>query len=510
MTISRYADYQRESTYDADVVVVGTGAGGAVTGAILAEAGLDVIFVEEGGYHPTGSFNPYLTESIPRLYRDSGTTSVLGTPNIPYMEGRCVGGTTVINGGMAYRAPDPILDGWKRVTGDQSLGSAGLAPYFDAVERAVHAGHQRPVSVGDDNRLLYLGAKKLGWRSEINRRNQSDCVGTNNCIFGCPTGAKQSTLVSYMPRAMRAGARCLTEVRVDRLIIERGRCVGVQGRSPNPRTQKPDREVRVRARAVVVACGAIHTPYLLLGHRLGRHSGQLGRNFLCHPNAKVIAVYPHDLRSWQGVSQWSQVREFHSDGIVLAENMIPPTPLGAALPWLGRESMEVLARYNQIAVTGCLVEDSTTGRVHRGPFGMPVARYDITDWDFHRFIEGVRRLSELHFAMGAEMVVLPYRGQHVARSMDEVLEVTPSTVKKKDVELFTVHLMGTARMGADPVSSVVDLDGQVWDLPGCYVSDASVFPTAIGVNPQITIMAMAMRIGERLAQYVQSRPARAA
>ncbi len=507
MTILKHIDYQGRETFHADVVVVGTGAGGGAAGAELAEAGVDVLFVEEGGYHPTGSFNPYVSESISRLYRDAGTTVIVGSPNIPYLEGRAVGGSTVINGGMTYRPPEHILEDWRRATGDDTLGAAGLAPLFDRVEGRIHAGYHGPQAVGDDNRIMYLGAQKLGWKSEINRRNQHHCVGTNNCVFGCPTGAKQSTLVSYMPRALRAGARCLTEVRVERLLIRGGRCVGVEGRSPDPRTCRYTKRVTVLAeRAVIIGAGAIHTPNLLLRHGLGRPSRQLGRNFLCHPNAKIIAIYPFDVQAWQGVSQWSQVREFQAlEGVLFAENFIPPAPVGAAMPWHGAKNLEYLERYNQMLVTGVLVEDSSTGRVHRGPLGIPLPRYDITDYDRERFVRGISRLAELHFAMGAEELVMPYKTMHLARSMDDVRKITTANVRNKDIELFTVHLMGTARMGCRPESSVVDLHGELWDLPGCYVVDASLFPTAIGVNPQVTIMALATRIAHRLADRLADR-----
>ena len=498
--ILRHADYAQAPTHHADVVVVGTGAGGAAAGAVLAEAGLDVVLVEEGGYHPTSSFNPFVSETIPRLYRDSGATYILGRPPIQYLEGRCVGGTTVINGGMAYRTPDEVLATWERLTGDPAYGPAGLAPLFDETEALMSARRQAPESVGDDNRLMHLGAQKLGWKSELNPRNQDRCVGSNNCVYGCPTGAKQSALVTTMPRALRAGARCLTEVKVERLIIENGRAVGVRGVSVDPETRRRRAEVSVRARAVVVAAGAIHTPNLLLAHGLGRPSRQLGKNFLCHPNAKVMAFYPFDVNAWQGVSQWSQVREFRDDGILFAENMVPPAPVGAALPWHGRESMALLERYNQMLVTGVLVEDSTSGRVWRGPFGIPIPTYDITDLDRRRFVKGVARLAELHFAMGADTVVLPYKRRHIARSMDDVRKITVESVRRMDLDLFTAHLMGTARLGARREDSVVDLDGQLWDLPGAYVADASVFPTAIGVNPQVTITALALRIGRRLAE----------
>ena len=199
--ILEHADYSLDHQLEADVVVVGTGAGGAPLGAVLAEAGLDVLFVEEGGYHPTTSFNPYGTQSIARLMRDGGTTAIQGRPLIPYVEGRCVGGSTVINGGMSWPTPERVLQEWQRLTGATALGPAGLEPYFAQVRTDTAMAPQLEVSLGDDNRIMEAGARKLGWRHEKNTRGQYLCVGCNNCVTGCPTGAKSSTLVSYFPRA---------------------------------------------------------------------------------------------------------------------------------------------------------------------------------------------------------------------------------------------------------------------------------------------------------------------
>jgi choline dehydrogenase-like flavoprotein len=491
-------DYAAEHEFQADVVVIGTGAGGAVTGTELAEAGHDVLFVEEGSWVPTESFNPYTSESIPRLYRDAAATVILGNPPIPYVEGRAVGGSTVINGGMAYRTPERVLDHWQELTGSPDLGPAALEPLFARVEERVSAKAQLELSIGEDSRLMTEGARKMGWSYTTNRRNQEACVGANNCGLGCPTGAKQSTLVSYMPRALAAGARCLTEIRIERLLIERGRCVGVVGRAVNPRTRRPEREIIVRARAVVVACGAVQTPLLLLRHKLGRPSKQLGKNFLCHPNAKLLAVYPHEIEGWKGVSQNTQIRHFHDEGILMAENFVAPGVLAAYLPYHGEQAWELMQRYNQMVVSGVLVEDSHSGSVSRGLFGLPLVRYDITPLDHARFKKGVKLLAEMHFAMGAEMVVLPFFNQHVARTPDDLRKIDQLQTSPSTLELFTPHLMGTCRMGSSPRDSVVDLCGQLWDLPGCYVADASLFPTAIGVNPQITIMALATRVAERL------------
>ncbi|MEZ4224559.1 MAG: GMC family oxidoreductase [Polyangiaceae bacterium] len=496
--IHSFADYGKTQEFSTDIVVVGTGAGGAAVGTELAESGAKVLFVEEGSYTPTESFNPYTTESIPRLYRDAAATIILGNPPIPYVEGRAVGGSTVINGGMAYRAPERVLHEWAKTMGAPELGPGGMDGYYARVEKNVSVAHQHPRSVGEDSRIMQQGAEKMGWSYTVNQRNQSACVGANNCALGCPTGAKQSTLVSYLPRAFKAGADCLTEVRVEKLRIVRGRAVGIEGHAVDPRTRRPGPRIVVHARAVVVACGAVQTPLLLQRHRLGRPSRLLGKNFLCHPNAKVLAIYPHDVRGWQGVSQNTQIRHFHEDGILMAENFVAPGVLAAYLPFHGAGAFELMQRYNQMVLSGVLVEDSSTGTVRRGPFGMPVVRYDIQPLDHQRFLRGVKLLAEMHFAMGAEQVLLPFFNQPRARSMDDLKHIDVLQTHPSTLELFTPHLMGTARMGSRPENSVVGLDGQLWDLPGAYVADASLFPTAIGVNPQITIMALATRIAERI------------
>jgi choline dehydrogenase-like flavoprotein len=454
--------------------------------------------VEEGAHHATQSFNPYVTESVPRLYRDASATVIMGAPPIPYIEGRCVGGSTTINGGMTWRAPGGVLRAWVQKSGLSELSEKALEPLFHQVERDISAKPQSPESIGEDSRIMREGAEKLGWSYLHNHRNQHGCVGANNCVLGCPTGAKQSTLVSYVPRALARGARCLTEVRADRLIIENGRCVGVEGVSLDRITRGDARRIKVRGRAVIVACGAVQTPLLLQAHKLGRPSKLLGKNFTCHPNVKVLAVYPFELRGWKGVSQAGQIREFEARGIKLAENMVPPGALASQLPFHGAEAWELMQDYNRMALTGVLIADSTTGSVRRAPFGLGGPRYDITAYDHERLLEGATRLAELHFAMGASKVLLPFAHMHLAHSADELKKINPRSVPKRTLDMFTVHLMGTAQIGARPERSVVDPKGELWDLPGCYVADASLFPSAVAVNPQVSIMALAMLVASRV------------
>ena len=493
-----YEAYRQKDRFDAEVLVIGTGAGGAVIGAELAEAGFDVLFAEEGAHHKKEDFAPELSTALPQLYREAGATMILGEPAIPYVEGRCVGGSTVINGAMTYRPPERVLSAWAQQSGCADLGPEGLEWALSRVESRIKATPQSPESIGGDNRIMRQGSERMGWQYTENRRNHDRCVGTNTCITGCPTGAKQSTLVSYMPRALAHGARCLTELRIERLIIERGRCVGAIGRAMNPLTRRRDKVIQIRAKAVVVSAGAVQTPNLLLKHRLGRPSRQLGRNFLCHPNAKMMAVFPYEVQGWKGVSQQGQIKEMDDDGIVLGINFIPPGLVAMGVEEVADAGWETMRRYNHMVVGACLVEDSTTGRVRRGPFGQPFIRYDITAYDRERFVRGAVAMAELWFEMGAEAVNMPFVGWPLLRSMDALRAMELERIRRRDLELFTVHLMGTARMGKRPEDSVVNPMGELWDLPGCYVADASVFPSAVGVNPQVTIMTMATHIAARM------------
>lgn len=499
-SIVGWSDHTGAAELTADAVVIGTGAGGAVAAAMLAEGGQRVVMIEEGSLFRTTDFGPDTLLAMRRLYRDMGTNVILGPPHIAFAEGKCVGGSTTINGGMCWRPPERILHGWASELGMPELGPDSMAPYFDRVERRIGVASQLPESIGEDSQIMRRGADAMGYEWLANKRNQVACVGTNNCAFGCPTGAKQSTLLSYVPRALAAGATLLTECRADRVLIEGGRAVGITGRVVDPRTRKKTHRVTVRADAVVLSCGAVHTPLLLLGQRLANRSKTIGRNFLCHPNAKVVGVFPNDVKGWKGVSQGQQIRQFLDDGIMIAENFVPPSFIAISQPAIADPVYGALQRYNQMVTAACLIEDSQTGRIRRAPLGTPWLRYRFSQDDMKRALRGVAYLCRMFFAAGAERVLLPLARQHEIRSPADIDALENANIPVNELELFTVHMMGTAAMGTDPTRSVVDRWGQTHDVPGLWIADASVFPTAIGVNPQITIMALADRTAQRILE----------
>lgn len=483
-------DLTRATVIDCDVVVVGSGAGGAVMAAELAEGGLDVVVLEEGRFYQTRDFTAEPARAIRRLYRDGGATMALGNPPVLYQEGRAVGGSTVINGGMSWRTPEKILHRWALEHGLEHIRARDMEPYFERVERRLHVSLQDPESIGRDNELLRAGAEAMDWKVIPNLRNQVHCPGSNNCAFGCPNGAKQSTLVSYLPRALSFGARVYSDVRAERVLLAGKRAVGVIGRVMRD-GGRPGPRVTVRARLVVSACGAIHTPALL--HRSGVRARRLGHNLSLHPNCKLIAIFDEDVRGWQGVHQAFQVREFQDEGFLFAAVNIPPSIIAMTTPHYGPALGELMRDYNRMVVAGLLVEDTSTGRVRVAPGGRPVATYGLSDFDADKLKRGTALLCELLFAAGARRILLPFAGAGELSSPAHIARIFDRPIRKSSMEVLTVHMMGTAAMGGDRGRSVVDDYGRVHDAERLVVCDASLFPGPIGVNPMLTIQALATR-----------------
>lgn len=480
-----------------DVVVVGSGAGGAVVAAELAEAGLGVVVLEEGGYHPTDTFTTEASAMVGRLYRDGGMQVALGTPPISFNEGRCVGGSTVVNGGMSWRTPEPVLRRWQEVEAIEGLSPAAMERTFTRVERTISAAPQDPGSIGRDNELFREGAERMGWRVISNIRNQLHCAGCNNCVLGCPTGAKRSTLVSYLPRALAFGARVHADCRVERILLHGKEAVGVTGHVVGESGQ-PGAPFTVRARRVVVAAGAMQTPALLARSGIRSPSGRIGRDLALHPNAMVVALFDEQIEGWKGVHQGYQLREFQEEGLLMAAVNLPPSILATALPHYDPALGELMQDYNRIVTAGVLVEDTGRGRVRVLPSGQPVATYALTDLDAERIVRGTALLAELLFAAGARRVLLPFEGAPDLLAADNARRLLRQPIAKQAMRLSTVHIMGTARMGGDPARHVCDAYGHVYDTAGLVVADASLFPSPIGVNPMETIMALATRNTERL------------
>jgi choline dehydrogenase-like flavoprotein len=482
----------------APIVVVGTGAGGAVVAAELAESGREVTVLEEGDAHSRADFAGRPLESVRRLYRAGGSTGTIGNTFIPIPLGRTVGGTTTINSGTCWRAPDTLLEQWEREFGIPNVARGGLAPEYERVEKAIGVSPVPESLLGPGAVRFRRGAEALGLRGGVIARNAVGCRGTGVCVFGCPRGAKQSTEVSYMPRALSAGARVHVRARVERILVEGGKAVGVLATRLAPDGSSVG-TLSVRAPVVVVCAGALLTPVLLTRSGLARRGSAVCRNLRIHPATRVIALFDEPVRAWEGVPQSYHLQALESDGIFAQGMFVPPEIQAPTVPGVGPGHKERMAAYDRMASFGTLISDTSSGRVLVAG-KRSVVWYWLNRNDTRRLLRGVSTLAQVFFAAGAREVYPGVRQRPVLRSMQEAEALESLTVRASDLEMMAFHPMGTVRMGGDPRTTAVDSAGRLRGVAGVYVADASLFPTSTRLNPQLTIMAFAMRIARGIVE----------
>ena len=488
--IERGADLAGSRTLQVDVCVIGSGAGGAPVAKELAEGGMTVALLEEGEHHLTEEFTARPREMTTQLYRDAGQLATLGNVPIVLPLGRAVGGSSLINSATCFRTPAAVLEMWGRRFGLDQLGAAELDPYFRRVERELHVAQVPPDIAGRNALVVKRGADRLGWRGDFIYRNAMGCVGSGVCNFGCPTAAKQHVGATYLPRAWAAGAVTWSGCRAERIELERGRARAVVARTAG------GGELRVECQIVVVACGAIHTPLFLRRQGLGLASGELGRNLAVHPATGVRALFDEEIDMSRGVPQSYFIDEFADEGIMFEGAAGPPDYAAMSFPFSRDRHRELMLRYLNMSQFGLMVSDTSRGFV-RERAGRVEIRYDLNEEDTQTFRRGVELLCELYWAAGAREVYPPVEQVGVLRD-GEMEPLRRLELRPQNLALMAFHPLGTARADARPAHGVVDGDLAVWGCEGVYVADASVVPSSIGVNPQITIMALATRLAFHL------------
>lgn len=498
------SDLADGETIECDVVVIGSGAGGAVAAYELAAAGQAVVILEEGLFFGRQDFIGSTFQMQRLLYRDMGLTVAFGNGAIVVPVGRTVGGTTTVNSGTCYRMPERIFRSWQERHGLTDYTVESLAPYYERVESVLGVDVAGSKFLGGGADAIARGAERLGFRHNPLRRNAPECDGQGLCCFGCPSDAKRSTNVSYVPMALQAGANLIVGAHAERLIVENGRAVGVEAvsRFPKEGTQESRPRFRVRARSVVVAGGSLFTPLMLLSDPVARkalgRSEQLGENLTIHPAAGMFAVLPKALTG-PAIPQGYAVEHFHDEGLLMEGAFAPPDLTSVTMTIFGKRFMETMEAFDRMSCFGFMIEDSGHGRVRPGPTGRPLISYSLTEHDCARLKRGIDLVSQIYFAADAERVVTPVRGYEVLNNADELARFRQARLRPDDFELSAYHPLGTARMGVDPKKSVVGPDLQAHDLPGLYICDGSVLPTSPAVNPQLTIMAVATRAAQQLA-----------
>lgn len=487
---------------DADVVIVGSGAGGAVVAAHLAEAGQSVIVLEEGP-HVTparyGKMRP--SESMRHIWRDGATTFVLGlgdTPMINITMGRCVGGSSVLTGGVCFRTPGYVLNEWVKAHGLTEMSEAALEPCFEDVEEAIHV-EDVPVSMRSRSTAKFAeGAARLGYPLKSMRRNTKDCNGCGRCNFGCPHGAKLSVDLTYLVRAVSAGARIISDARVDRVTVDGSRATGVVGRLLDGDRRKPTHRLRVRAKRVVVSAGSYGSPALLIRTGVGRGQETVGCNLTLHPAFRMMAAFDEPIEGWKGALQSAYGDAFEDERLTLTGLFVPPGILAGTMPGIGPEHAWHAGQIPHLAVFGGLIHDEGGGRVHH-VLGRTFSTYRMGAADRALIPRILRIMADTFFAGGAREVYMPILGLG-AVSADRLRTLDLESVRGRDIECASQHPLGSCRMGTSAANAVVDADGQTFEVRDLFVVDGSVLPSSLGVNPQLSIMAVATHLAWKLRE----------
>lgn len=488
---------------EADAVVIGSGAGGAVMAYELAAAGKSVILLEAGSHVPSSRFNEKFPDMLELLYQDGGN-QVTSQGDLLVLQGRCLGGSTVVNGCVTFRLPDFILEQWADEFGLTNLSPETLAPYFEKIEQNLSIHTNQPHEINENSRKMQKGAEALGWSVKPLKRNIKDCGLTGHCLSGCKTDRKQSMLVTYLPWASHYGAKIYTDTFVTQIVSENGRASGVEAEVRDPETGNPIAKMTVKAKVVVTAAGAIQTPLLFLRSDLANSSGQVGRNFACHPSTMIVAEFDSEVFTWRGAMLGVYLDEFeHPDkgGFVLEGGGAGPIEIGMSTePGTGKAYLDFMSRAKNYASCISLIHDHNVGQVSWVD-GKKQIDYQIADSDFPAMKAAFKAAARIYFAAGAQRVFLPTGDKRVIESVDEIdsmvdgIENNPFAIR-----MVSYHPLGTMRMGSDPSNSVVNPYGETHDVKGLFVCDASLFPTSIIVNPQESVYALSNYIADQILE----------
>jgi len=491
-----------EMTLQCDVCVIGSGAGGGVAAAALAAAGKEVIVLEAGGYFDDADFDGAELRGFQNLYAECGFASTRDH-SVGFLAGECLGGGTVVNYCTSFRTPDEIREEWAE-EGVEWVRWPEYTRSLDAVcERlSVNTEHNR---VSKREEILQRGLKRLGWHVDAMPRNVVDCDQDGvcgYCGYGCAIGAKQSTVKTWLADAQMNGAKFVVETRAHKVRVERGATSGVEAWS------KKGHRVVVRCKHVVVACGAIRTAALLL--RSGLENEHIGQHLHLHPVSNVSGIFDEEILPWQGTMQAiysDQHRHLTGTyGVKYETTSLQPVIAMAVMPW--REPRDFRARMSQLKNTsaiGVLLRDRGAGRVTIDREGHPVSSYSLSDFDRRHMQIGFRGAAEILESAGARRIYSPhaklccYEPEKNGSIETFVRDMDAAGWGNAQVALFSFHIMGTARMGDSPGFSATNPDGETWEVKNLYVMDGSSFPSASGVNPMISIAAIAHRNAAVLA-----------
>lgn len=507
----------RSVTMQADVVIIGSGTGGATVAYEMAKAGRSVIILEAGRYVPSSSFKEDMMDSLKRIYQDVGVQTNI-TGDLVLLQGACAGGSSVVSATICSRAPAEVLATWAKDKGLKDLTAETLNPYYDKIEQNLHVHVNEPHEINSNATKVIEGCKELGWSYTPLSRNVKQCALTGHCVAGCPSDRKQSTLVTYLPWAAAEGGadfHMLCDTYIDQVITRNGRAAAVEGRIINPDTKEIVADIHVDAQIVVLAAGAIQTPLLLQKSDIAGRSGLVGRNLSVNPTVTVLAKFPDPVYGWRGALTGVRVNHFDSPapgGYSMESTLASPVQLlYQGEQGTGVDHLRFMQDYKCFAAMTVTVHDAGNGYVHwEGPVrgGDKRIEWNLSKDHFETFKKAIKQAARIYFAAGAEKVYLPTFQRLVATSvfsLDKTVDAIDfGATGLYSLRMFGYHPQGTCQMGPDPYTSVVNAVGECHSVGGLFVADASLFPTGLNVNPQMTVHVLANYVADHILKRKDS------
>lgn len=483
--------------FEADAVVIGSGAGGPVAAANLARAGMRVAVVEAGPEMRPADMSRDAPMVMARYYWEGGLRTIGGTGEFPLMQGRCVGGSTVVNSAIMLRLPQWVREEWRADSGLGLFTDPALDAAFDRVMARSGVAPTPDAVFGPRNRSVLAALRAAGLKAGGLPRSVVGCDGCADCLTGCHTGRKQSTDRTYLLDAERDGAQVFTCSVAEKVLVEGGRAVGVRGSVVDPTTWRRSARFTVRAPLVVLAAGAVNTPGLLLRSGI-RGGGQVGATYFAHLSGGVLGVMEEPTEPWVGATQGVGAIVDEIPGLKLESLWAPLAALMVRWGDVGRPYLEMLPDVRYTAIIAAVYRGRCRGNVRLRLDGTPRARLWVADEEAHTLYRGMKLAADGLLKAGARYVYSGIRGTSPEmRTPKDTEELLSKSLRARDMNMTANHSFGTCRMGADPARSAVDGEGRVRGVEGVTIADACIFPSPSAVNPQATIMALADILSRR-------------